>query len=222
MQDECQITVATFNKAAQRYQDKFMDVGLYHTSLDTFCRNLAPNARVLELGCGPGNITRYLLDNLPSIDILATDLAPNMLTLTQKNCPEVATQLLDCRALGALVSNDSSTTPLTGFDALIAGFCLPYLNRENVNQLFTDIKAVCRSKAFIYLSTMEGSYQNSGKQTSSQGDSVYTYYHERDWLTETLKQHGLQVIELLEQRYPDTDSTSNASGTDLIIIARTP
>src|SRR6476660_8726042 len=52
--------VSLFNKLAKQYQDKYMDVSLYHHSFDIFCRHISkPNAEILELACGPGNITKY-------------------------------------------------------------------------------------------------------------------------------------------------------------------
>ena len=95
-----QVSVKTFNKLAQRYQDKYMDLAMYIDTFEPFIKALPRlNARVLELACGPGNITCYLLTHRPELSILATDLAPNMLTLAQQNNPQVEVALLDSRAL---------------------------------------------------------------------------------------------------------------------------
>ena len=60
--DKTKIAVAIFNKYASEYQDKFMDLALYHDTFDLFCNLLVrENPTILELACGPGNITKYLL-----------------------------------------------------------------------------------------------------------------------------------------------------------------
>ena len=47
---------------AKLYQEKFMDLALYNDSYGYFCSALdKPQAKILEIGCGPGNITMYLI-----------------------------------------------------------------------------------------------------------------------------------------------------------------
>ena len=96
-----------------------MDVSLYHESLNAFVSILPQNAKVLELACGPGNLTRYLVDKRKDLQVLATDLAEKMLELARGNVPEAVFQKMDCRDISLLNQT---------FDALVVGFCLPYLS----------------------------------------------------------------------------------------------
>ena len=78
-------TFETWNKAAWRYQDKFMDLNLYNDTYDLICNYLnRPNSKILEIGCGPGNITRYILSKRPDLDVFGIDIAPNMIELAKK------------------------------------------------------------------------------------------------------------------------------------------
>src|SRR6185295_3669822 len=96
--DKTKIAVNIFNKHASKYQDKFMDVNLYAGSFDFFCDAAKKqNAKILEIACGPGNITSYLLNKRPDFKILGIDLAPNMIALAKINNPKADFQLMDCR-----------------------------------------------------------------------------------------------------------------------------
>jgi 2-polyprenyl-3-methyl-5-hydroxy-6-metoxy-1,4-benzoquinol methylase len=65
-----------------------MDLSLYDESYDDFCQLLQKkNASILEIGCGPGNVTKYLLGKRPDYKIHATDAAPSMLALAKINNP---------------------------------------------------------------------------------------------------------------------------------------
>lgn len=206
--DKNKIAVEIFNKLAQGYQDKFMDVSLYHDGFDIFCSHIKKNANVLELACGPGNITQYLLKKRPDLNILGTDLAPNMIELAKINNPQASFQLLDSREIISL--NKS-------YDAIMCGFCLPYLNKEEALILIADAAKILTNDGVIYISTMEDEYSKSDFKKGSSGDEIFMHYHQGDYLADTLKTNGFKTINIIRQNYPTTDGSKV---TDLIIIAQ--
>ncbi len=200
-----------FDSHAEAYQERFMDVAPYHATLDALCSAIVTGrAEVLELACGPGNITKYLLHKRPELRILATDLAPNMLSLAKANNPKADFKLLDCRELLTL---DSS------FDAIVCGFCLPYLSPEETTQLIKDSAVVLREHGVIYLSTMEDDPVKSGWRASSSSPSeqVYMHYYEADFLTAAMRAQGFTVSHLTRTQTSAADGTLF---TDLMIVAQ--
>lgn len=206
--DNTQTAVAIFDKLADRYQERFMDTSLYHVTLDLFCSHIPKQgAELLELACGPGNVTQYVLHRRPDFHVLGTDLAPNMLRLAQQNNPSAAFQLLDCRDMRTLRRK---------FDAILCAFCLPYLSKEEAVQLMADAAEMLSPDGVLYLSTMEDEYARSGWQTASSGDRMYQYYHEAAYLLEALSGNGFRVLDLKRIRYDAADGTPV---TDLVIVA---
>ena len=67
---KAQNPVEAFGKAAKVYQEKFMDVSAYHNSLNFYIDHLEPNSNVLELACGPGNLTSHLSSSNKNLNIL--------------------------------------------------------------------------------------------------------------------------------------------------------
>ncbi|ABE54659.1 Methyltransferase type 12 [Shewanella denitrificans OS217] len=203
--DKNQQAVALFNQLAQGYQDKYMDVGLYETLLGEFCAQLTHNAWVLDMACGPGNLSRYLLDKRPDIQLLGLELAPNMVALAKQNNPEAEFVQMDCRAIEFNhLSNKTFATRLTGektqrFDALICGFVLPYLTPAEVLALFDDMQQLVKDDGIIYLSTMTGKLADSGFQTSSSGQQMFIHYHEEAHLLRALSEAGFEMISHKQQ-----------------------
>ena len=96
--DHYKETSETWNKLATRYEERFMDLDLYNDTYDHICNSIKkPNGRILEIGCGPGNITKYLLSKRPDFDIFGIDIAPNMIELAKKNNPSARFAVMDCR-----------------------------------------------------------------------------------------------------------------------------
>jgi predicted TPR repeat methyltransferase len=200
---------AIFDKYARAYQDKFMDVNLYEDSLNAFCNLITKEySKILDIACGPGNISQYLLNKKPGLDVLGIDLAPNMVLLAQQNNPGASFEVMDCRSIADLNQK---------FDAIVCAFCLPYLSMKETNKLLADINGLLNEDGVCYISTMEDDYKRSGYETSSQGDQVYMHYYEGDYLINALEKNNFSIVDIFR-----TNSTmSNGKEVvDLAIISR--
>jgi SAM-dependent methyltransferase len=196
--------VKVFDRIASFYNEKFSDVSLYHEPLEVFLQHLR-GKDLLELGSGPANISRFLLAEDPELNVLATDLAPAMLELAA--APGIRTMLLDCRNVSSLKEQ---------FDGIICGFAFPYINREEVAIVIKGAAERLKTEGLFYLSTMEGPYNSSGKQTNSLGDVVDMYFHEFSFLEECLMNNDLSIIST--QRFPNVSAGKPV--TDLVIVAK--
>ena len=196
-----------FNKRATEYAEKFMDQSLYHDTFDLFCKHLPQGAEMLEIACGPGNITKYLLSKRPDLDILAIDLAPKMLDLASENNPGAEIILLDGRKINLLKRK---------FSGILCGFFLPYLTKEECLKFIHDAETLLTPGGVLYLSTMEDSYSKSGFYTGCYGDKMYMHYHEANYLEGEIKRCGMTIVKSYRKDYkPD----SGLASTDLVIIA---
>ncbi len=168
-------TFETWNKVASLYQDKFMDLDLYNETYNFICNSISKDkAKLLEVGCGPGNITKYLLSKRPDFNIFGIDIAPNMIELAKKNNPTASFELMDCRLISKLKGK---------YDGIICGFCVPYLSLTDIAKLIKDCYNLLNEKGLIYISFVEGEPSKSGFQVSSSGDRIYFYFHILDQLT---------------------------------------
>jgi predicted TPR repeat methyltransferase len=206
--DKTKIAVELFNKYAQIYQDKFMDISLYSESFDLFCNAIQKkNAHVLEIACGPGNITKYLFSKRPDFVILGIDLADKMIELARINNPQATFQLMDCRDIHLIEKK---------FDAIMCGFGLPYLSKEEAIQFIVNASNLMEANGLLYISTMEDDYHQSGFRTGSTGDQMYLHFHQADYLTETLEKNNFKIIDLQRKKYAIQDGTET---NDLLILA---
>ncbi len=186
------ITQATYNKFAQDYWEKVASLEQYNASYDTFCELLPQKAKVFEMGCGPGNLTQYVLHKRPDLQYTASDMAPNMLALAKKHNHNAHFLLLDCREIATLHQK---------FDAIIGAFVIPYLNKAACAALISDCAKIVTPNAVLYLSIIEGDETQSGfEQTSFSGkDQVYVHYYQEAFLRECLSKNGFEVLHLIKQ-----------------------
>ena len=206
--DVTRIAVEIFDKYAKQYQDKFMDVDYYSHSLNFFCDAIAKqNATILEIACGPGNITKYLLNKRPDFKLLGIDLSLNMIELAKMNNPTAGFQIMDCREIGSIDKK---------YDAIMCGFCLPYLSKEEAIEFIFNASKILNTNGILYLSTMEDDYTKSGFKKGSNGDEMFMYYHQADYLTKALEENQFRIL-FIERKESFPLNTTDTK--DLIIIA---
>jgi SAM-dependent methyltransferase len=207
--DHYKETAETWNKVANLYEEKFMELDYYNESYDFLINSLSTDQTdVLELACGPGMITRFLLSKRPDLNILATDVAPRMLELAAKNNPTAKFQELDSRKILSLRQK---------FDSLVIGFCIPYMPNEDVQKLLLDGFQLLKPNGILYLSFIDGDDSLSGPRKGSSGDSMYFYYHPAKRIQLQLENTGFNISKIFEIPYPLAD---NETETHTIFIAK--
>lgn len=190
--DKYKETFDTWNNIASLYQDTFMDLDLYDDTYDFICSFIdKTKAKILEIGCGPGNITKYLLSKRPDFDIFGIDIAPNMIELAKRNNPTAHFAIMDCRQISKLN---------TKFDGIIGGFCLPYLSQTESKKLFFNSYELLNDNGLIYLSFVEGEPDKSEFKVGS-GGRVYFNYHKLDDIKKQLNQLKFEELKIFKVKY---------------------
>lgn len=208
--DRYQITFQTWDKVANVYQDIFMDMELYNDTYNAFCNLIEkPSAKIFEIGCGPGNITKYLLAQRPDFKIEAIDVAWNMIKLAQANNPQATFRVMDCREIDTITEK---------FDGIMCGFTIPYLSEEDCTKLIKDSAELLNSGGIFYCSAIEGNYENSGFEAGSNPENkMFVYYHQEGTLKKFLTENGFEIVETFRKKYQRSDGVIS---THLILIAR--
>ena len=195
--DRYKETLDTWNNIASIYQDKFMELDLYNDTYDYICNSIAkPKAKLLEIGCGPGNISKYLLSQRPDFDIFGIDIAPNMIELAKLNNPTARFAVMDSRQISNLD---------TKYDGIIGGFCLPYLSPAETDKLISDSYYLLNDNGLIYLSFVEGDRNKSDFKVGG-GGRVYFHFHNLDHLKTQLIRTKFDEIETFKVKYKTSET----------------
>jgi trans-aconitate methyltransferase len=200
-------SVSVFNDFADEYEKRFMDISLYKEVMDSLLNRIkCTGNELLELGCGPGNITRYLKARMPELKITGIDLSENMIEKARKNVPDAEFRVMDVRRIKELHHT---------YDVIIASFCLPFLSYPDFEKMIRDCKDILNNNGILYISTMEGTADRAGfEATSFSGNhKVYFNYYKKEHKEDELKKNDFEIVEYRNQRYDN-------SLHDLIFIAK--
>ena len=197
-QDKYQISVGTFDRLADKYAERFMHFRHYEETFEKILRYFhAEHGKVLDIGCGPGNISAWLTSKRPELQITGTDLSPAMVNLARQHVPFGNFQVLDAR----------DTHKVDGsYDLIVCGFCIPYLDIADTRLLLTRIAERLKPSGILYLSYIDGDPANNGLQTNGNGDSVFSHYYTATLMAEMMASAGLVILSADDRTLPDSDS----------------
>ena len=207
--DFCQVSVATFDKLADQYAAKYFDLRLYDRYLERFSRCIdSRGASVLDVACGPGNVSAYLARVRPDLKLLGIDLAEGMLRQARLRVPGVEFLQKDCRRIDEIGCV---------FDAAAFAFGLSYLTDSDAERFFGSLNAALTDSATFYLSTITGDPSGSGFEVSGSGDRVYIEYRSVSDVTTMVERAGYRIDFMEVLQSPDNASKVTQ---DLILIGK--
>ncbi len=205
--DPVKQTINTFEKYAVEYEGKYMNYLPYVETYGPLSDLLGADASILDAACGPGNIAKFLLQKSPRRKLHGIDLSEKMVARARLNNPNATFDVMDCRAISSLTQN---------YDGIIAGFCFPYLTREEVGTFISDARKLLNTEGVLYISFMQGDYAASGLQTRNNIDWVCTYYHDPVLMVDTLRAAGFDVLNLVRKPF---EREGEPSTVDVFIYA---
>ena len=129
------------------------DQALVERLLEIFGESLGdgPGPRLVDLGCGPGNISFCLAERFPQTSVLGLDGAAAMLEVAQQ---ELAQRVLGCPGLAdrlrfAQVLLGPETLPYGGFTAVVSNSLLHHLHDPQA--LWRHLRPLAAPGAAIYI-----------------------------------------------------------------------
>jgi trans-aconitate methyltransferase len=159
-------TIRAYNNNAKKYNAKFKDFSTYKNKIIDFQGQFIPKgARVLDLGCGPGNNITTIKSLDDSCHFTGIDLSEDLLGIAKMIHPS-------CTFIN---ENLCSLECVEQYDTVLASFCIVHLENEETEKLLKFITESLVEGGSLYLSFMEGT--TSGFETTSfSNEEIYFNY----------------------------------------------
>jgi SAM-dependent methyltransferase len=200
--------VATFDRLAERYAEKYFHLDLYDRYLQRFAARVPCGASVIDAACGPGNVSAYLTHQRPDLAVLGIDLAAGMVAQARIRVPSAQFLIADCRRIHELGRT---------FDACAFAMGLSYLTDDDAHRFFFSLDASLREGAMLFLSTVTGDQRFSGLEASNGGDAVYVQYRSAADVVALVERAGY-VVEFTDLIASPTNAPRQTR--DLVLIAQ--
>jgi SAM-dependent methyltransferase len=137
-------TRTSYDAVAKEYAEKFkdeMDAKPFDREcLDRLARKVGTLGPICDLGCGPGQIARYL--HRQGVDTLGVDLSPRMVAEAQRLNPEIHFHQGD---MLSLPDADNSWGGIAAF------YCIIHIPREKIVDALREMKRVLKSDGVLLI-----------------------------------------------------------------------
>jgi ubiquinone/menaquinone biosynthesis C-methylase UbiE len=171
---------AAYGAVAHQYAEAFGDdLGQLPTdlaALDAFVAGVGQGARALDIGCGPGQVGRYLTER--GVEVVGADLAMEMLRLA-------------CSRSGlSAVCADMRTLPFApgSFSGAVAYYSIQHVRRHELGGALIELRRVLASGGFLLIAAHLGEGEVFvdeflGRQIETVGGTLYGA-DELSWIVE--------------------------------------
>jgi SAM-dependent methyltransferase len=151
---------------------------------------------VCDLGCGPGQVARYLHDR--GVDAFGIDLSAAMVETAAAAHPDIRFRQGDMRALPLA---ESSLAGVTAFYSLI------HIPRAEVVDVLKEVHRVLQPTAPLLLAFHRGGEVRHFEELWGQSVQLDFIFFEREEMQGYLLEAGFNVAEIIERPpYPDVEA----------------
>ena len=136
-----------YTQNASLYHRLYIDVLRYGRGMNAFLRQsgtLEPNLRILDAGCGTGNVTRQVLalarrQDITGLSIDGFDLTPTMLDRFRKWLHREGVEAVDLREANVLEPNHLPESWI-GYDRILSSAMLEYLPKDRLAEALANLR----------------------------------------------------------------------------------
>ena len=159
--------------------------------LKQFAAENKDRGRMIDLGCGPGQTTRFLADNGVK-NIIGTDLSPAMVSKARELSPDLSFQTADMLKFSF---HDGA------FASAVAFYAIVHFTAEHLKQAFGEIYRVLKPGGEFLLSFHIGDDIIHRDEFFGEKVDINFYFFQTTAVIQLLKEAGFVVIDAIE-RYP--------------------
>ncbi|MDR2942992.1 MAG: class I SAM-dependent methyltransferase [Treponema sp.] len=199
-------TIKSYDNSANKFMQKIGKLNNYDGTYDFLHNLLKENDNVLDLACGPAQISSYIKNKI-NVNITGVDLSKEMIKIAKENVPDGN---FICDSIITFKNNMK-------FNLIIIGFGIPYLNKEQTEKCIKNSVIMLKKNGYFYISFMNGNKYGFEETSFGGKNKYYIYYHEQGEIINMLENNGIKIIKDYKLNYTEMDGSITE---DIILIGR--
>ena len=183
---------AGYDRVAEQYAAEFFeelkDKPFDCQQLDTFAASVIGKGIVCELGCGPGQVARYLKDR--GVNMRGIDLSPEMVRVARRLNPDIPFEQ------GDMMSLDQADDSLA---AIVLFYAIIHIKREDVVRALQEMNRVLTPGGKLFLACHAGEGELHRDEWYGESVSIDFRLFQRVEMSSYLAGTGFEDIKIVER-----------------------
>lgn len=193
----------SYDLVAQDYAEHFRDEmdkkPFDRKMLDWLIEKVGNLGIICDMGCGPGQIARYLFEH--GAEVCGIDLSPGMIENAQNLNPEIKFQQGDMTALANIADNS--------FGGVAAFYSIIHIPKSSLKKALAEISRVLRPGGILLLTFHIGQEIAHMEEWWGKSVSLDFIFFETGEMKDHLKAAGFELQEVIERDpYPEVEYPS--------------
>lgn len=190
-----QKVIACYNATAHEYAanlfDELDDKPLDRLLLKQFASDNKSKGKMIDLGCGPGQTTKFLWEHGVA-EIIGTDISPGMIEKAKQLNPVIPFQVANMLKLDF---------PAASFASAIAFYAIVHFNQEQLRTAFSEINRILINNGELMLAFHIGNEILHRDELFGVNVDIDFHFFRTEEVIALLKEAGFKSIDAIE-RYP--------------------
>jgi ubiquinone/menaquinone biosynthesis C-methylase UbiE len=192
---------ASYDDAARAYADRLYSElagkPFDREVLDRMIEKVGSLGTICDLGCGPGQIARYLKDR--GAEVNGIDLSPGMIAEAQRLNPDIGFMQGDMRALNGVASST--------FGGIVAAYAIVNIAPHELGAVFREFARVLRPGGVLLLSFHVGDEVRRVRDLFGVATELDFFFYRPETIIALLTEAGFAIEESLERDpYPEIEA----------------
>lgn len=181
MNKNSKLVINTYNEIAQKYDEEFGNDYSDTPYIDEFL-NYLDGKNVLDIGCGVGNLTKYIYDKGYIID--GIDLSKEMLNIAKTKYPNINFYNMDM--MNIILDKK--------YDGIMLAYSLFHLTKEEVIEVLPKYYDLLNKKGKILLILQDGTGEQLIDEPLKNGFKMFINYYSLEEIDALLEKNNFKVI----------------------------
>ncbi len=196
--DKSKLAVSTYEKIADIYTKQYFNDLTDTPFIDKFLEKLAERAHILDVGSGPGQFTKYIMDK--GFRVIGVDYSHEMLATARKMVPNGNFHHADMRDLP--FGNAE-------FDGLLVAYSLIHIPSEDIPKTLDGFYKILKPGGYIEVIAQKGEADKVIDEPFLPTEKMFFNFFTKERLAKFLKDAGFEIDYQFQTESKDPDSASD-------------